>query len=439
MKQGIAVHMVNTYSARRWMLPLRFPPEKLLLLLSALLFVALVALSVWFPGQRAYPYFAYALYLGCSCSLLVLFPRMLRLHRPRLLDLLPLLSLAVWLYGILRGLLGGYPSAAVFSNFAGIVFYGVYYLLLLSRWGTQALLKYTFGMAVLFSLAMTYSMLGGAGLSLQLEQFEEIGLSAVRLGWSSSLSLALVVVAFGYARLVDLLPSPDSTGIWRVGKGASLAAFVGASIPVLGTASKGFILAYGMMLGVLTLARFSRDIRHLRIRRGILLVFLLACTAGVLYIDQIVAVVRVLILLEISADSVRSIQGAELINDFTWLGKGLGASLSSGYSRDALGYGFELTFHNIIHKFGILSLLHLPMLLLPAIWSAWGILHMRNLEINIAAFALMMFIVPGYGNPILHVPLNALLNCLALYLLAHHTEFSRQVVRHAPATNCRRH
>jgi hypothetical protein len=403
-------------------IPLRLTLERVLQFFCFAHLAVLALLSLVAPAQRAYPYLAYASFLACAFLLLLLNPRLLVLKDPRAVDVLPLLSIVVWVYGLLMGLLGGYPNAAVFSNFAGIVFYGSYYLLLLSRADAHKTLKFTVWLALLYSVAMAISMLRGAGSSLQLEMFDEIGLSAVRLGWSSSLSLSLVVVALAYARLIDLLPRARPGGLFRGGKLLALSTFMVGSIPVIGTASKGFIIAYGLILVLLTTSRFYRDLRFLRIRSSILVVALTGLAILFWYLDEIITVASVLLFLETSPDSVRSIQGAELIADFTWFGKGLGASLPSGYSRDALGYGFELTFHNIIHKFGLLSLLHLPIMILPALMSAAAILRHRNLESSIVAFALMMFLIPGYGNPVLHGPLNALINCFALFLVSRSCE-----------------
>jgi hypothetical protein len=404
-------------------------PERILQFLCYALLAVLTILSVVAPAQRAYPYLAYAFFLATALGLLLINPRLLIMHRTRAADVLPLLSIVVWIYGLFIGLLSGYPSAAVISNFAGIVFYGVYYLLLLARADAQAILKFTFWLTLLFSLVTAVRMIRGAGSSLQLELFEEIGLSAMRLGWSSSLSLSLAFVALAYARLIDLLPRGRVGGLFNGGKLLVMSGFVVGSLTVFGAASKGFFIAYCLMLGVLTMSRFCHDFRFLRIRFSVLLVILVVSAIVMWFVDQIFMATRILLDLETNTDSVRAIQGAELIRDFTWFGKGLGASLSTGYSRDALGYGFELTYHNIIHKFGLISLLHLPIMAVPVLWSAFNIMRHHNMEASIVVFALMMFVVPGYGNPILHAPLNALLNCFALYLLSRGSQGSTSALK----------
>ena len=122
--------------------------------------------------------------------------------------------------------------------------------------------------------------------------------------------------------------------------------------------------------------------------------------------------------IEMMPEHPRNIQKLKLIEDFNILGRGLGSGLSSGYSRDDLDYGFELSFHNIIHKFGIFSIFPLATIFLPLFAAASNIMHGRDFIINVSAFSLMLYIIPGYGNPIIFSPINVILNCVALYLVA---------------------
>jgi hypothetical protein len=134
---------------------------------------------------------------------------------------------------------------------------------------------------------------------------------------------------------------------------------------------------------------------------------------------NILFIVNVLIELETDPSHVRPAQALELINDFSFWGSGLGAGLSSGYSRDELGYGFELSFHNIIHKFGVFSIFPLATIFVPMAVSAFNLMRGRNIIINTSAFSLMLYVIPAYGNPIVFASFNVLLNCVALYLVAH--------------------
>ena len=52
----------------------------------------------------------------------------------------------------------------------------------------------------------------------------------------------------------------------------------------------------------------------------------------------------------IGVENIRTERASFLIREFSPFGNGLGSSLESGYARDNTGYGFELTYLNIIHK-----------------------------------------------------------------------------------------
>lgn len=56
----------------------------------------------------------------------------------------------------------------------------------------------------------------------------------------------------------------------------------------------------------------------------------------------------------IFSDSIRVAQAGYLLNESSLLGQGLGSPLLSGYTRRTQSYGFELSYINLIHKFGFL-------------------------------------------------------------------------------------
>ena len=59
-------------------------------------------------------------------------------------------------------------------------------------------------------------------------------------------------------------------------------------------------------------------------------------------------------------------------------GQWLGATLNSGYSRDigGLGYGFELTYENLIHKLGVVSVF--PIFIYNIIFTAFFIIKTKS-------------------------------------------------------------
>jgi hypothetical protein len=118
-----------------------------------------------------------------------------------------------------------------------------------------------------------------------------------------------------------------------------------------------------------------------------------------------------------TSNSIRNEQRKYLVNEYSFFGAGLGATLKSGYKRDDLGYGFELSYENVIHKFGFISIFILFGLFLPLVVSIKNILIKRDIFYSSVAFGLMGYLVPAYGNPMLFSPICVLMHCLAIYFL----------------------
>ena len=113
-------------------------------------------------------------------------------------------------------------------------------------------------------------------------------------------------------------------------------------------------------------------------------------------------------------NAVRFEQFDKLIEDITWMGRGFGAPLSSGYARSAqFPYGFELSFVNIVHKLGVLSLLYFAFLVYSgfAVWLSKA----ANAE-RYACLALLAYLFPSIGNPIVFAVECVFLHALALYV-----------------------
>ena len=109
----------------------------------------------------------------------------------------------------------------------------------------------------------------------------------------------------------------------------------------------------------------------------------------------------------------RYAQAQELLDDVVPFGHGLGAPITSGYSRSVTyPYGFELSFLNVIHKFGVFSLFYFAFLL----YSGYRILTSQKpiLERS-AALGLLGYTFPAIGNPVLFAVQAVFIHMLALH------------------------
>ena len=114
---------------------------------------------------------------------------------------------------------------------------------------------------------------------------------------------------------------------------------------------------------------------------------------------------------------VRAQQSSALRADLTWMGRGLGATLSSGFRRDTDGYGFEQNYLNLLHKFGVFAVLVFLAYALMAARILDGLRRHRTRIFSLASLGFFLGLLMGYGNPILMSPVLVAFQCIALYWL----------------------
>lgn len=115
---------------------------------------------------------------------------------------------------------------------------------------------------------------------------------------------------------------------------------------------------------------------------------------------------------------IRSEQTDALLGDLELLGKGLGASISTGYKRDSRGYGFEQNYLNLVHKFGIFSFFIFFAYAVQLTWYVriWN--SFKQQLFAVAGFAsLITGLIMGWGNPVLMSPIFVTIQCVSWYCL----------------------
>ena len=117
------------------------------------------------------------------------------------------------------------------------------------------------------------------------------------------------------------------------------------------------------------------------------------------------------------SNSLRATQSGYLIKEFSVLGAGLGTPLQSGYVRDQTGYGFELTYLNIIHKLGLFSVALFGYYFATLALLFYRIFHRKFLLGSFLSLGLMGYLIVGAGNPLLLSAAAVALHSLAVYIL----------------------
>lgn len=338
----------------------------------------------------------------------------------RSIDLIPATFIFVWFYGLIVGLASGNDIVAITRNFAGMVLYSSYFILRMSNLSSRFYIS-IFVVSTFVNIVIPIAAIVASGGEVKYS-VDEVGLMAFRFYFSPSQSVLLPAYALSLCAIF-IRPRRDlsaSLTLWHLFRGwrKYLTLVLCVVAGPIASVSKGLILAFSIastftILAVLT-RRFSRykEVRR-SIRTAILVVLLFVLIVGVvsLITSDFGRVLMDAFSSEHEGNSLRNEQRIELLGDINFYGHGLGAALSSGYSRDGLGYGFELSFENVIHKFGIASIFIFAAYV-ASFWHFFKAIFIPRLFVaGVAGFSGMLYLVPAAGNPTLFAPV-----CVALHI-----------------------
>ncbi|EKO3555160.1 hypothetical protein H9W00_003681, partial [Vibrio fluvialis] len=188
---------------------------------------------------------------------------------------------------------------------------------------------------------------------------------------------------------------------------------------VVTTASKGFFLALVILGFLLSLILSLRAVFSIKSHSGavLFLITLLISIPVIISSTDLGDSISYSFSSSESSNSVRNIQREKILDEISVFGSGLGATLKSGYKRDDSGYGFEVTYENLFHKLGVLSLVVMFIFILTCWMSSINIFKGKNLEYSVLSLGLMMYLIPSAGNPMLFSPIGVLMHCMAMYFL----------------------
>lgn len=320
-----------------------------------------------------------------------------------------------WLIGVLVGLLNGVNPQHVFRNFFGLIVFGMFPLLVAMRLRPSAVIdtvlcagfvQMAYAIVLFFSFELDPAVLLFAS-----------SISDLRAIYSLGFVVIFPVFALGVAQLLGppntLGPAPSRAQ--RVARHPliTLSAFFALVVPAM---SKGFILAtlvLAFVVGVFSLVYWRRARRF---PTPIVLALVLVAAGIAMLPREVMEFVLASYGGEEMGNALRSEQAGHLIADFSFLGRGLGATLPSGYARDDTGYGFELTYLNLIHKLGAFSFFLFAiysLTLAVALLRLWR--GARPAE-SVFVLGCLGYLVVGAGNPLLLAPTAVVLQCLAMYV-----------------------
>ena len=373
------------------------------------------------PNSAEAYYVIFVIALACclpGCVVCGRYPRPAN-FRQLACDLAALVFLIVWVYGLLLGWVLGNSLSFVIRNFAGMLFYIAYFILVCLRAPPEKVYKVTYWAALYVMLLTIVLSIAAELLNIDIDSPAWAFFSGpVRAGEASghrrifcANQLVLFVVAsIALYRLTSLY-------FRRLLKSLLLAAI--ALYALFVPASRGYILGLIAIIAVLLMAAAAPLMRLRVSKRFLALLLFIALGAGVVIATGYDDIVLLIFSQEEGGNAIRLEQSSVLLDDCTLFGRGLGAVISSGYTRvSGLDYAFEVVYVNIFHKFGIFAVL-LIACYLYTFYAAGKALVRKTIPAEHACCALgaMGYTLVAFGNPVLFAPSGVLLHCVALYLL----------------------
>jgi len=339
-------------------------------------------------------------------------------------DFIPFYILLVWIYGIIRGYFNDNKHEYILANFAGMSCYLTYYVFILMNISKEKIRKLLQISAISASaICCIYFTLDTLGIN---NDILETILGDVNRGSSTGQSrIYFTGLTVAYSSWTVLLFRVLSTrkersllkgraSIWQQ---AILFSFFTFSL-FFATASKGFMLGGICLLSIVLIELHGNKLRHMKLTTNIIgvIIFLTVIIIALINLGYS-NIITSMFDNDDTSNEIRYLQLSYIINDISFWGKGLGAIIPN-YSRDINAeYGFELSYVNIIHKFGILSLI---------LFISWGYIFYKstkniyqriNLLNSLYALGSMGYLFPSIGNPLVMHPACVILNCISIYLL----------------------
>ncbi len=336
-----------------------------------------------------------------------------------LVNFLPILMLVLWVYGIFNGVIQQNSTVSILRNFAGMSFYIVFYILLVARPTVKEISNFLVLLSSFYIVLSLYSIVY-ALRNPDTHTFDDVGIKVVALYYSIGISIVFIPLSLNFFYYIARFKEIEKfrLGFFGSSHTSNILTILICFLFVLVSGSKGFYLAFLWLFSITLFIAALKMFKTFKTNKIFITILLIIPLIVVSFASLIIFIIGTVLVLELASDSPRVVQSSELIADFTLFGRGLGGVLPSGYTRDPMGYGFELTYHNVIHKFGIFSVPIFFSLFFPIFIALRNLLHGKIITESVLIIGLMCYLFPAYGNPLLFAPLNVIFHVLALYIIS---------------------
>jgi hypothetical protein len=357
------------------------------------------------------------------------------LSRLEPIDAIPICFLAVWFYGLCVGIYNDWPLGFVFSNFAGMTIYSTYFILKIVPDINQRKIHHLIFYAVLANLVIILAI----SYPSIIHVWEKILNHSHRALYSVGSLIIFIPASVSMFLFINNEKVEDFFGADARFIDLKLSVFYLLSLYIIvyNTNSKGFLLGWIFLTGGLVAIRFLQGwfteskLSNMEILKALVLASItLTVSINPVSIDpdkedETTAPVENIFSPVEYGNSIRMEQIEWLINDLTFWGHGLGASIE-GYQRHSeKTYGFEVIYLNLVHKFGVISIILFACYALTIFIILRNIWSKQNVKNSVISLGGMTYLIPSLGNPLLFHPLVVVLHVISLYLLTQHRDMKQ--------------
>ena len=388
------------------------------------------------PGTQNYTaYVIFFLFLILVFFQFLISPRLKKISNISLIDLIPLVFIIIWVYGFILGMFLGNDPIYVVRNFAGMVIYVFYYVMMwqnISRIKLLWIIIFSGCIYIIFAFFAMGEFLQMHGNLISIYGFNRVYFNVGTIVIFPLLLTSIVILVY---KKKDIFVSFRLSGFSKIvfSKAFAFILFILAFYSsILLPFSKGNILAFNFFIitycSIIIISKKTSIFSKALTFTSIIIVY------TVIINNQLINSFFFNIFYDNSPGNVeRYEQIPILIKDFKFMGNGLGAIIE-GYSRsEGWKYGFETTYLNLIHKFGIFSILLFIGYTLSIIIPIKRIMKKQELIISSVSLGLMGFVFPAIGNPMLYAPVACILHCSSLYFMrSSHSAVGRKIKRVNP-------
>lgn len=359
-----------------------------------------------------------------------------KLRKPRILifrcDYIPLVFLIAWIYGIVIGLIRSNQSDYVFANFAGMVMYLFYFFLIISNVSKAQVFKILYN-AALFVLwlnlfiAMTWLTYGmewyeDSILSLFFGEFRGGSSTGQMRLFNSNQIIIFVILSISLNRLFSR-PADLTSEVNFLGpktRMRAIAIIIFSLIALIGVGgSKGYMLSIIVMFLIYYLFSFNTNrLTFASIKRLILPILFFALLSLLLVQLGYSNIATEIFSEEDEGNIGRYYQLIYFFDDLTFFGKGLGSVVQGFIASSDKPYGYELSYFNVIHKFGLFAAPLFICYIYCIYIAVKGIGHKftNHSFYSAAGLGAIAYLGPSLGNPIIFNPQMVILHCLMIFL-----------------------